>query len=144
MTTQIASAPLNKPGLDLVLRSSDHVNFFVRKAIIAEASSVFADMFAVAQAEPTLGLDNMIRAVDVDLPVIELTEPSPALDYLLRFIYPVANPNVFKLQDALAVLDAARRYVIGFVGAGVVGTLERLAEQQSLRAYALACSRCKP
>lgn len=49
-----AASPFDKsaPGADLVLRSSDSVDFFVSKAVMAIVSPVFRDMFIVAEQTP--------------------------------------------------------------------------------------------
>ena len=49
-----ASPPFDKQSADVILRTSDTVEFYVRKAILEEASMVFADIFSMHQAQRKL------------------------------------------------------------------------------------------
>ncbi|KAJ7458247.1 hypothetical protein FB451DRAFT_1097839 [Mycena latifolia] len=90
----IPTYPLDSPGADVILRSSDGADFPVHRAILALVSPFFRDMFALPQpeAEPTL-------------PVVQVAEGSAALDQALRFFYPGAQPAVATLDELRAILD---------------------------------------
>ena len=49
MTNVTLEHPFNKPTADVILRSSDDVDFRVHKVILAEASPVFEGMFSIPQ-----------------------------------------------------------------------------------------------
>ena len=53
-TTRDAGPPFHDiiPGITVVLRSSDDVDFFVFKSILAKVSDVFRDMFDLPNASP--------------------------------------------------------------------------------------------
>ncbi|KAI0732150.1 hypothetical protein C8Q72DRAFT_753347, partial [Fomitopsis betulina] len=67
-----APAPFNRSSADVILRSSDLVDFRVRKGILAEASSVFDDMFGIPQPENTPSQGDTREG----LPVVRLEENS--------------------------------------------------------------------
>ena len=49
LAVSTADPPFDKETTDLILRTSDHVEFHVWKGILAEASPVFEDMFVLQQ-----------------------------------------------------------------------------------------------
>lgn len=60
------SPTLNDPEADVILRSSDSVDFRVRKAILSEVSTFFKDMFTLPHANTCMleGLDVVPMAED--------------------------------------------------------------------------------
>ena len=97
---KLANAPFNGPRADLVLLSSDGVNFFVFKVILSVASSVFADMF-------TLPLPAASQRSNNEPPVVQLPEDAETLDMALRYCYPIPSPEV-TLREARILLEFAR------------------------------------
>ncbi|EKM59376.1 uncharacterized protein PHACADRAFT_249826 [Phanerochaete carnosa HHB-10118-sp] len=132
----IAASPFDALDADLVLRSSDNVDFLVSKVVMALASPVFADMFVVVEA--TSGRPRAATACGPDAPVADLTEHSRTLDCLLRLIYPVRNPRIERPEDALDVFQAASKYMVDHTAEDVLEQFATLAEKQPLQAYVQA------
>lgn len=101
-----AKAPFDNQAVDcdIILRSSDGVNFHVFKLILSLVSPVFQGMFMLPQD---------ISQSDVSsVPIVPMAESSTILESLLLLCYPAATPTFNSLEDAKAVLDAARKYVM--------------------------------
>lgn len=133
-----APSPFDNPSADLIIRSSDAVDFFVPKVLMALASPVFEDMFIVAQPAPN---GQGTHTAPAPAPVVDVTEDSRTLDRLLRFVYPMARPALASLDEALAVAAAAAKYMVDYAAADALAQFAALAEAHALRAYALACTR---
>jgi len=128
MEPREASAPFNKRGADLILQSSDLVNFRVLRAILREASEVFADMLSIPQS-PEKPVEN--------LSVVQLVEDSDTLDAVLRFCYPVAAPSL-TISNIGSVLAATVKYCMDGPAETIKMQLERFVEKEPLRVYAIA------
>ncbi|CAL1702718.1 unnamed protein product [Somion occarium] len=129
-----ASHPFDASDADIILRSSgpEPVDFRVYRQILVLSSPVFATMFTLPQSQSA--------GNEVDIPVVELSEGADILDPLLRFIYPVARPNIQTLDAMTPLLEAASKYDL----AVVPGTLRykllstSILEKEPLRVYAIA------
>jgi hypothetical protein len=126
------------PGLTVVLRSSDDVDFFVFKSILAKVSVVFRDMFDLPNAAPEvsspLESDNQRHG----LPVIQVTETSSTLNIILRLSYPVENPDISNLEDIRLFLEARRKYMIEAFDQTIKDALSQIAESRPFAVFALA------
>lgn len=132
-----ATYPFNKAAADAILRSSDNVDFWVRRSILAEASCIFEDMLSIPQPPP--------GALDDDdtkdgLPVIRLSETHQTLDKLLRLCYPIDDPEFSTLDDVRPVLEAAMKYMMEEATSLLRARLVKLGHSQPLRAFAIACA----
>jgi hypothetical protein len=126
-----ATAPFDDPRADLVLRSSDGVNFRVFKVILSLASSVFADMFTL----PSLPASQN----SIDEPqVVLLPEDAQTLDLALRHCYPIRSPDVVKQRDARILLEFARKYQIDLMEPSLTRFLTDTIERDPVGVYALA------
>ena len=88
-----ADAPgdhFDHPAADIVIRSSDGVDFKMLKVDLSRTSSVFEDTLSIPQ--PT-EIDRTNPHKD-GLPVIELSEARDVLDTLLRFCMPGHPPSL--------------------------------------------------
>jgi len=137
--TRDAGPPFNDiiPSLTVILRSSDDVDFFVLKPILAKVSTMFKDMFELPNAAPdnsSMELDNQRHG----LPVIEVTETSSTLNIILRLCYPVENPDLSNLEDIRHFLEARRKYMIEAFDQNVKDALTRAAESHPFAVFALA------
>ncbi|KZT07306.1 uncharacterized protein LAESUDRAFT_758713 [Laetiporus sulphureus 93-53] len=94
--------PFTRPDADVVLRSSDGVDFRVHKMILSVASPVFDSMFSLPQPPASGG--------DHDLPIVPVSEENIVLDFLLRICYPMPNISFEDVKHAIAVLEAAVKY----------------------------------
>ncbi len=129
----VAQPPFDRKTADVVLRTSDQVDFYVRKGILAEASMIFEDMFGIAQGGNVNG--------ESVTPVISMTENSCTIDFLLRVYYPVDNSQLETGEDALSALEAARKYMMDYAMKEAKKQFIIHAEKEPLRMYAIACSR---
>ncbi|KAJ7167309.1 hypothetical protein C8R43DRAFT_984819 [Mycena crocata] len=97
-----------EPLPDIILRSSDSVDFHCHKAILAHASPFFSDMFGAASGNEDIHKNGTV--------VIPLVEPSSVLYGLLPRVYPAHTSRPFSLtdpadlNDILAVHEAANKY----------------------------------
>lgn len=96
--------PFDDADADIILRSSDRVDFMVYKVILSKASPVFKTMFSLPQP-----------ATDTpqgSLPTIDLAENSKVLVALLSVIYPHTSESdeQLSLNDLIATIDMARKY----------------------------------
>jgi BTB/POZ domain len=73
--------PFDVPDANIIIRSSDNVNFRVHKSLLVMTSSFFKDLFSLPQ--PSDG-----EVVD-GLPVVRLPECSELLNSLFSVLYPV-------------------------------------------------------
>ncbi|KAF8265284.1 hypothetical protein EI94DRAFT_1663845 [Lactarius quietus] len=138
-TTRDAGPPFHdiSPTLTVILRSSDNVDFFVLKPILAQVSSVFKDMFELPDAAPEvppLEGDSQRHG----LPLIHLTENSSTLHIVLRLCYPVENPDLSDLEDIRRLLEARRKYMIEVFDDTIKDALFRVAESRPDSVFALA------
>ncbi|KAH9914116.1 uncharacterized protein B0H18DRAFT_1046660 [Fomitopsis serialis] len=129
--TTDAPAPFNKPTADLILRSSDGMNFRVRKAILAEASPVFEDMFMLPASQDA---DHPAGS----LPVVPMTEDSCTLEGLLRLCYPANDMPLQTLDQASALLDGAKKYAMDGAQRFLRQRLLSFAETSPVQVYALS------
>jgi hypothetical protein len=100
---------------DVILRSVDSVDFFVLKAILSLASSVFDDMFSLDQGEAKGDMKN-------GLSIVQLAEDGVTLCNLLQLIYPYRAVEPSGVEICAKVGEAARKYAID----GVLQRLQRI------------------
>ncbi|KAL5482859.1 hypothetical protein ACEPAI_9454 [Sanghuangporus weigelae] len=133
----VASPPFDGPGGDVILRTSDDVDFWVLKAILEFASPVFKDMFSLPQP------DNKGDAVQT--PIIAVSESSATLDALLRLCYPVERPQLLEQDMSLIgdVLHAAQKYdiiVATDFARRILKSHAKTSGESALAVYAIACT----
>ncbi|KAL1941200.1 hypothetical protein VTO73DRAFT_7412 [Trametes versicolor] len=100
-----AAHPFDKPSADIILRSSDLVDFRVYSQILIAASPFFEGLFQVPQPLVEEQARNYYG-----LPIIEVSEDGETLDYLLRLCYPIKKPEGIALQVVESTLRAAMKY----------------------------------
>ncbi|KAI9511500.1 hypothetical protein F5148DRAFT_1146821 [Russula earlei] len=127
--------PFNQSDANLIIRSSDQVDFHVHKAVLGIASVVFDDMFTAPGPSPhEQGQDNQ---------VINLTEGSKTLHYLLTTIYPV-DPSIPETsEDALSLLATCHKYHMDFTATHIRSLLQEITPPifttpNSFHAYGIA------
>ncbi|KAJ6531173.1 hypothetical protein B0H19DRAFT_855010, partial [Mycena capillaripes] len=124
-----AQAPFNSG--DVILRSSDGVDFRVHRIVLSLASPVFASMFTLPQpgSEP-------------DVPSIPMPESAITLDSMLRFWYPGAEPAPAKtfdeLKDVLEILIS--KYDVQSVAHTAQAYLQKYRETHPVAVYSIACN----
>ncbi|KAH7921218.1 hypothetical protein BV22DRAFT_1019767 [Leucogyrophana mollusca] len=127
-----AGSPFDHPDADVILRSSDNVDFRVFKLMLSLTSPVFKDMFSLPQ--PPRANSELLP---LGLPVIPVTETSSVLENLLLYCYPGGVPQASNLESASAILEAATKYEMGSVLPLIGNTLLRFAELDPLSTYAI-------
>ncbi|KAI0765980.1 hypothetical protein BC629DRAFT_1270015, partial [Irpex lacteus] len=141
-----APAPFDKPTADVILQSSDNVHFRVRKGILAEASSVFDELFTHATPALNASLrcgDEMIDGV----PVITMTETSSVLTFILHLSYPPSEVQhtLDNMDDALGAMTASHKYMMPYAEKVAAKQLALVvAKDDAIRVYAVACKRGMP
>ncbi|KAL6300866.1 hypothetical protein BKA93DRAFT_500808 [Sparassis latifolia] len=139
-----ASPPFDKPTADIILRSSDRVDFRVKKAILAETSTFFDTMFALPQPSLSVGEVTRIEADGSEadykdgLAVIHITEDSRTIDCLLRICYPLRNPVITDLSELRHLLTSVTKYAMDETMEVLRERLHSLAQEIPLQVYAVA------
>ncbi|KAI0255965.1 hypothetical protein BJV78DRAFT_585561 [Lactifluus subvellereus] len=99
--------PFDDADADIILRSSDQVDFRVYKVILSKASLFFKDMFSLPRHGGTATTPNSCT-------IVYLPESSKTLAALLTTIYPLApgleTDEERSLSDHLAAIEAAKKY----------------------------------
>ncbi|KAJ6632316.1 hypothetical protein B0H10DRAFT_11862 [Mycena sp. CBHHK59/15] len=92
----VPQPPFDDLGADVILRSSDGVDFHVYRVVLSLASPVFRDMFKLPQPKD-----------DPRVPIVSMWESALVLDRMLRFCYPGAEPVVDTLDQLREILEVA-------------------------------------
>jgi hypothetical protein len=71
------------PDANLIIRSSDSVNFRLHKSVLVMVSPVFRDILSLPQSTDSESVDG--------LPVVQLSEDSELLSSLVSMLYPVCT-----------------------------------------------------
>lgn len=126
-----ASAPFDRDDADLILRSSDNIDFHVHRVILTLASPVFEGMFSIPQP-PDMGSGR---------PVVDVSEDGEALDVLLRVCYPEPDPELRSLDLIRRVLGAAMKYEMKAANVLAKSAIfkPRHLKSRPLQIFAIAC-----
>ena len=136
-----AATPFDHPQADIILRSSDNIDFRVFKLFLSLASPFFETLFDIPQPAGAQGSED--QEIKDGLVVVPVTEDSKTLDALLRFCYPCTladDPKLEVLKDVMDVLEAARKYSLDAIEkkARQVISNPKILEAESLRCFAIA------
>ncbi|KAJ7291052.1 hypothetical protein C8J57DRAFT_1271228 [Mycena rebaudengoi] len=127
---------------DVIVRSSDAVDFHAHKVILAFASPFFKNMFAFPPPPPGLSGSNELRD---GKPIVHLPESSHAVEKLLLICYPRAHgQHVFENLDGLgSAHEAAGKYLISGGREMLAACLldPKFLGKEPLRVFAIACHR---
>ncbi|KAH9018777.1 hypothetical protein EDB83DRAFT_172762 [Lactarius deliciosus] len=123
---------------DIIVRSSDYVDFRVHKLILATSSPVFKDMFSLSRPSNN-------EAVD-ELPIVQLSEDAELVRALITALYPIPFEIPASYDRILALLAAAQKYEMGTVQSSIRAEVSHrklsvLNGAQVFRAYAIASSK---
>ncbi|KAJ3480026.1 hypothetical protein NLI96_g8647 [Meripilus lineatus] len=135
----VAKSPFDDTSADVVLRSSDHLDFYVHKLILSLASPFFKDMFSLNQ--PSIAHDTIPPAPHSNPhPIIPVTESGFTLDYILRFIYPVAEPSPPTTSTQVDhILEASMKYEIEKSALKMKEALLTFIESEPITVFVIAC-----
>ncbi|KAI0633994.1 hypothetical protein C8Q77DRAFT_1156856 [Trametes polyzona] len=119
---------------DLIIRTSDQVDFYVLGRRIADVSPIFSAMFSLPQA-PKDAQEGEGR------PVVDVSEPSAVWKKLLPLIHVDVEPEL-SLEDIRALTEASRKYELPGVRSRMRIHLLRpaLLEERPFDMYAFACA----
>ena len=90
------------PHADVMVQSSDLVNFRVNKLVLSVSSPFFADMFSLPQPPDNEVIDG--------LPVVRLSEDAETFNHLLTMLYPIPYVAPDGYDKAIQLLAAAQKY----------------------------------
>lgn len=128
----MAASPFLHAKADIILQSSDGVNFRVISLFLNLASPSFDSIVEkAAQSDQIEG----------DLPIVPVEENHRVLDIWLRFCYPstlAEDPPLHELDDIIPVLEAARKYSLKPLEHKIRQALKSRMEKEPLRCFALA------
>ncbi|KAF7974685.1 hypothetical protein HWV62_11451 [Athelia sp. TMB] len=101
----VTGAPFDYQAADVILRSSDNVEFRVSKVILSLASTVFSDMFSLPQtSHHSEGSRANADEVKDGLAVIPVAEDGKMLKQFLMMCYPKAATDPPAIPNDLAAL----------------------------------------
>ncbi|KAH8985648.1 hypothetical protein EDB86DRAFT_3083454 [Lactarius hatsudake] len=132
-----ASLCLDLPDANIIVRSSDRVNFRVHKSVLAVSSPFFKDLLSLPQP-----LDDEL--VD-GLPVIHLSEDADLLNSLVSLLYPISPVIPSSYEKVFALLAACQKYDMESVQSNIraatkLGMFPTPVEAEAFRACAIAGS----
>ncbi|KAH9168001.1 hypothetical protein EDB89DRAFT_2074370 [Lactarius sanguifluus] len=131
-----ALSRLNVPDANIIIRSSDQVNFRVHKSLLAMSSSFFDDLLS-----PPQPLDG--EFVD-GLPVIQLSEDADLLNSLVSLLYPISPYIPDSYEKAFALLAACQKYDMVSIQSYIRAEIRRWPSTpigaEAFRRYAIASS----
>lgn len=135
-----ADRPFDDPRADVILRSSDGVDFRVFKTVLSLASPLFNDMFSLPQRSPYSNPQQQSDRVQYrdGLLVIPFTEDSQTLEFILRSCYPIRSPKISELTDLSKVLSASRKYQIDVFDGVAESMLDATIPEDPFGVYAIA------
>ena len=125
---------------DIILRSSDLINFHVHRSALVASSPFFRDMFSLPQPQPSP--DEVLDG----LPVVGSPEGAEVLNSLISMLYSV-SPEIPDSNDSiLALLAAAQKYDMVAVQSSIRAEISRRdllspTGSETFRVYAIACSK---
>ena len=118
---------------DVILRTSDLIDFYVFKGFLSYVSPFFQDMFDF----PSTTTNEIMNG----FPVITVAETSETIRLLLDLIYPhICEPQIDSVALFLKVCNAARRYCMGIIKDRLRKQIvtSHLTVSEPLRVYAVA------
>ncbi|KDQ60473.1 hypothetical protein JAAARDRAFT_191850 [Jaapia argillacea MUCL 33604] len=130
-----AKSPFNDPRADIILRSSDKIDFATFKTILSLSSPIFDDMFRLPQPSS----DSGSQAEKDGVAVVEMTENGKELEMLLRFCHPGERPPPESIEDATLAMAVAMKYQVDFMAAASKKRLLELAVDEPARVFSIAC-----
>lgn len=135
-----ASAPFDDADADLILRTSDNIDFRVSRFILRIASPFFASMFEVGQTRSGASGEAHENGDEVrdGCRVFPVQEDGDTLDSLLRIIYPRKDPILGDLPKVNSVIAAALKYEMEEAIALTGAELLSFTSKEASRVWAIA------
>jgi len=126
---------LDVSDANIIIQSSDLVNFRIHKSILVSSSPFFRDMFSLPQPSDNETIDG--------LPVVRFSEDAELIRALITVLYPIPPEIPTSYDRVLALLATAQKYNMAVVQSSIRaeisrGVLPTPAKAQPFRAYAIA------
>jgi len=136
-TSPPAPLDISIPDANLIVRSSDHVNFRIHKSILVMVSPFFGDLLSIPQPSDSEFVDG--------LPVVQFSEDAELLSILVSMLYPVRRVIPDSYEKVLNLLAACQKYDMVQVQSSIRAKVDRGAfpapvGTEGFRAYAIACN----
>ena len=128
--TRTASSPFDRGDADIIIRTSDGIDFCVHTPVLSVASPVLSGVLSTRMG---------ITSDPDGRQVLRLPEKSDTIEPLLKLCYPVSRPPLRSLRQIRDILNAATTYDIRVIGEMLETRLVAYAEQFPLQVYAIAC-----
>ena len=128
-----APHPFDRTHADIILRTSDLVDFHVFSQVLIAASPFFEGMFDIPQPPPNQ------QQLKYGRPIIEVSEESMALETVLRICYPINNSSEWSLEEIEPALLAAMKYEMELPTTVLMMRLKSLIPTSPLQVWAIAC-----
>jgi len=127
--------PLDIPDANLIIRSSDLVNFRLHKSLLVMVSPFFADRLSLLQPSDSESADG--------LPVVQLSEDAELLKSLISILYPIGLVIPESYDKVLYLLAACQKYDMAHVQSLIrdevnCGRFPAPVGTEAFRAYAIA------
>lgn len=121
--------PFDDEDADVIIRSSDEVEFRVFKFLLGRASPVFQGMFSLP-SDDTVGT----------VPTVDVSENVDVVAKLLRLCYPAMDPPLTSLDEVRALFTACQKYEMETPATRLVGIAARtFVESDPFNVYVLSC-----
>jgi hypothetical protein len=131
------TAPFNDPEADIIIRTSDSVEFRVYSVLLRISSPFFKSMLSLPQPPPSP--DNG-GSHDGNTPIIPVTESSLIIEPMLRFCYPFGDPKITRFSDIVGIVDAMRKYeLVQLERAVELLHGEEVLAEKPFQVFAIAC-----
>lgn len=129
--------PFTYADADVILRSSDGVEFKTHKCILSIASPFFKDLFSLPQIDTSIVTASSLPSSA--LPVIDVTEAARTVCDLLRLLYPIPDPDLDSINEVAALMATAQKYQMKEAESISQDRMMSFALSDPVRAYALGC-----
>ena len=133
-TDTIASHPFDDKSGDVILRSSNHVLFYVHKVILSYASGFFRVLLTLDRPQS----DNSEHKNESP-PTIDMAERSIDLQRVLLWCYPVPHPEPGDLSTIEVMISIAAKYAMEGVLSYIRRPLRDELSSNPLRVFAISC-----
>ncbi|KAJ7719484.1 hypothetical protein B0H16DRAFT_1739315 [Mycena metata] len=117
-----SGAPFDDEDADMIVRSSDLVDFRVHKVCLSKASLVFRDMIKLQARGPLSATTYPDTLSPTGLPIVPLLdEPAPAVEMLLRFCYiPLLPPSTTSNSPSTSATTAEKSSILSQMESGAL------------------------
>ncbi|KAJ7457845.1 hypothetical protein FB451DRAFT_589435 [Mycena latifolia] len=123
--------PFDSEEADVILRTSDGLDFRVFQLVLSLASPFFKTMFGLPQTPHSSQV--------VDVQIVPTQEDSDVLDSLLRFCYPCADPVIDTLDELHSVIEAMMKYQMHEAVKRAKQQLRAFAKAKPVAVFAISC-----